>query len=122
MEIAYSCIFAWNFDESVAFYRDVLDLEDDLGRSTKNFHAFKAGTTYIGIERNGFRKDGEKSKAENAVLVQFKARNLDELKKLTEKLKMKNVRILNALVETHYGIFTNFLDPDGNKLEIICEL
>ena len=121
MDIAYICIFAWNFEESVAFYRDILGLEENLPKSTENFHALKVGTTYIGIERNGTRKDGQKTKAENAVLVQFKAHSLDELKRITEELKAKNVRMLKTLVETHYGTFTNFLDPDGNKLEIIYQ-
>lgn len=119
MDIAYICIFVYDFDESVTFYRDILGLEQDLTKSTDNFCALKVGATYIGIERNGTRKDGQKTKAENAVLVQFKAESLDELKRLTEELKTKNVHILKTLVETHYGTFTNFLDPDGNKLEII---
>ncbi|MDD5068251.1 MAG: VOC family protein [Candidatus Pacebacteria bacterium] len=121
MEIAYICIFASNFDESIAFYRDVLGLQEIPERLEKNFHAFKAGSTNIGIERNGTRKDGEKTKAENAVLIQFKARSLDELKKITANLETKNVRFLKKLVETHYGSFTNFLDPDGNKLEILYQ-
>lgn len=121
MDIAYICIFAYDFDQSVAFYRDILGLEQDLSKSTENFCALNVGATYIGIERNGTRKDGQKTKAENAVLVQFKAETLAELKKLTEELKTKNVRMLKTLVETHYGTFTNFLDPDGNKLEIIYQ-
>ena len=121
MDIAYICIFTWDFDESILFYRDILGLEEDLSRSTKNFRAFKAGSTYIGIEKNGFRKAGEKTKAENAILIQFKAESLDELKKITQELESKNVRMLNKLVETHYGAFTNFLDPDGNKLEFLYQ-
>ena len=121
MDVAYICIFAGNFHESVIFYRDILGLEEDLSRSEENFHALKAGATYIGIERNGFRKEGQKTKAENAVLIQFKAHSLEELKKLTEELGTKDVRMLKKIVETHYGTFTNFLDPDGNKLEIIYQ-
>lgn len=121
MDIAYICIFTYNFDESIAFYKDVLGLEEDLSRSEENFHAFKAGATYIGIERNGTRKDGQKTKAENAVLIQFKAQSLDELKKLTQELETKNVRILKTMIKTHYGTYTNFLDPDGNKIEILYQ-
>lgn len=121
MDIAYICIFAFNFEESVAFYRDVLGLEEETSRSEENFHAFKAGATHIGIERNGTRKDGQKTKAENPVLIQFKAHSFDELKEITEKLEAKNVRILKSMVETHYGTYTNFLDPDGNKLEILYQ-
>ena len=121
MDIAYICIFASNFEESIAFYRDVLELQEDLSRSAEDFRALKAGSTCIGIERNGVRKHGEKTKAENPVLVQFKARNLHELKEFTERLESKGVRILERVMETHYGTFTNFLDPDGNKLEILYQ-
>ena len=121
MDIAYICVFAENFDESVLFYRDILGLKEDISRSTKNFHALKAGETYIGIERNGFRKNGEKTKAENAILLQFKAESLEELQSLTEQLENKKVHILKKLVVTDYGTFTNFLDPDGNKLEILYQ-
>ena len=103
------------------FYRDVLGLEEDMSRSAENFRALKAGSTYIGIEKNGVRKSGEKTKAENPCNIQFAAKNLDELKRCTEHLELKGVRILQKLVETHYGTYTNFLDPDGNKLEILYQ-
>ncbi len=121
MDIAYICIFAGDFDGSVIFYRDKLGLEEDLSRSAKNFHALKAGNIFIGIERNGFRKGEQKTKAENAVLIQFKASTPVELKEITEKLEAKGVQIVDRLVETAYGTFTNFLDPDGNKLEVLYQ-
>lgn len=121
MDIAYICIATSNLKESEIFYRDILGLTEDLSRSEENFHALKAGSTYIGIERKGIRKDGQKTKSENPVLIQFKASSVDELKKLTKNLEEKGVRMLKTMVETHYGILTNFLDPDGNKLEILCQ-
>ena len=73
MDIAYICIATSNLEESVLFYRDIIGLKEDLLRSEENFHALKAGNTYIGIERKGVKKDGQKTKAENSVLIQFKA-------------------------------------------------
>jgi len=121
MEIAYVCIFTSNLEESVIFYRDILGLAEDPSRCEENFHALKAGSTYIGIERKGVRKDGQKTKAENPVLLQFKASSIKELKKITAKLKAKKVTLLETMVKKHYGTFTNFLDPDGNKLEILYQ-
>ena len=121
MDIAYICIATSNLEESIIFYRDILGLREDLSRSEKDFHALKAGSIYIGIERKGVKKEGQKTKAENAVLIQFKASSIEELKKLTQELESKNVRILKTMVESHYGTFTNFLDPDGNKLEILYQ-
>ena len=121
MDLAYICIFTSNLEESVIFYRDILGLVEDPLRCEKNFHALKAGSTYIGIERKGVRKVGEKTKSENPVLLQFKASSIKELKKITAKLKAKKVTILDTMVKKHYGTFTNFLDPDGNKLEILYQ-
>ena len=121
MDIAYICIYAFNLEESVIFYRDILGLAEDLSRCESNFHAFRAGSTYIGIERKGVRKDGQKTKTENAMLIQFKVSSLKELKKITRDLEAKNVKMLKALVKSSYGTFTNFLDPDGNKLEILYQ-
>lgn len=121
MDIAYICIFAGKFEESAAFYQNIIGLELDASRSTANFCALRAGSTFIGIEKDGFRKAGEKSKSENPVLIQFKAASLIDLKSFTEKLEKQGVRVLNRLVETHYGTYTNFLDPDGNRLEILFQ-
>ena len=121
MDIAYICIFASHLEESVLFYRDILGLVEDLSRSDENFRALRAGSTYIGIERKGVRKDGEKTKAENPILIQFKASSLQELQEITKDLEAKNVTMLKSMVTGSYGTFTNFLDPDGNKLEILYQ-
>jgi len=121
MEIAYICIYASNLEESVIFYRDILGLEEDLVGSDKSFHALKAGVNNIGIERNGMRKDGQKTNAENAILLQFKANSMEELEKITKRLETKGANIIDRLVQKSYATITNLLDPDGNKVEIIYE-
>ncbi len=121
MDIAYICIHSSNFDESVHFYRDVLGLEFDTKRSEDRFCALKAGSTYIGIEPDGVRKNGQKNKGENPILIQFKAKSREELEKYTEDLESKGVVILARMMERSYGIMTNFNDPDGNKLEILYQ-
>ena len=121
MEIACICIYASNLEESVLFYRDILGLEEDLAASDKSFHALKAGVNNIGIERNGVRKDGQKTKAENPILLQFKANSMEELEKITKQLETKGANIIDRLVQKSYATITNLLDPDGNKVEIIYQ-
>jgi predicted enzyme related to lactoylglutathione lyase len=121
MEIAYICIYASNFDESVTFYRDILGLEFDKNRSEESFCALKAGSTYIGIEPNGTRKNERKTKAENPILIQFKTKNIKELEEYTKYLESKGVRLFDRMMNSSYGTYTNFIDPDGNKLEILYQ-
>ncbi len=120
--LAYVCLYVADFEGSIKFYRDILELEAvDPGRDISNadFYAFKTGETLLALEPGGSKKHSEKSKAENSYLLQFRAHSLDELEGMNRQLESKGV-ILNLRSEkTSYGTITNFLDPDGNLLEII---
>jgi catechol 2,3-dioxygenase-like lactoylglutathione lyase family enzyme len=122
-KIAYICLYVSNIRESIGFYRDVLELEPlspNVDISSVGFYAFKTGDTLLALEPNGFKKSSEKTKAENPYLLQFRADSPDELERMNQQLEAKGV-ILNIRSEkTSYGLITNFIDPDGNKLEIIC--
>ena len=121
-DIAYICLYVSNFDESIKFYRDVLGLKPTRAKTdSENFFSFQVGTTNLGIEKNGVRKNGLKTKAENPILLQFKASSKGELEALNKRLEEKGVTLYNRSKITHYGIITNFCDPDGNKLEIIFQ-
>ncbi len=122
--VKFICIFAADFEESVRFYRDILGLDPvdpSIDPAHTNFYGLKANNVIIGIEKGGFRKDGEKTKAENAILLQFHIENTEELEQANQYLESKGVTLLNKSIETHYGSYSNFLDPDGNKIELLAD-
>lgn len=123
-KVAYICLYVSDMSESVKFYRDILGLvpanpQEDTTTST--FYAFKTGETILALERNGVKKNGLKTKAENPVLFQFKAESKEHLEKINTMLEEKAVKLIDKSKPTDYGYITNFCDPDGNKVEIVYQ-
>ena len=105
----------------ITFYRDILGLEPLPGQSaSQNWYGFatKGVTFAIEPETNrdripfGFNR-------KNPVLIQFKANSLKHLEQMNKKLEQKGVRLLRRSEKKSYGVITNFLDPDGNLVEIL---
>jgi predicted enzyme related to lactoylglutathione lyase len=40
---------------------------------------------------------------------------------MTTYLVSAGVQVLDRMRDTDYGLLTNFTDPDGNKLELLCK-
>ena len=117
-------MYVSNIEESIEFYRDVLELEplvSESNPSNVDFYAFKTGEILLAVEPSGFKKHSEKTKAENPYLLQFRADSEDELESMNRRLESKGVILVARSEKTNYGTITNFIDPDGNKLEIIYE-
>lgn len=55
------------------------------------------------------------------MLIQFHADNLRQLEQMNRRLESHGVSLMNRSRQMSYGIITNFLDPDGNKLEILFQ-
>jgi len=119
-EIGYICLYVADMDISLKFYRDMLGLELDTKVSTEHFFAFKTGKPQLALERGGVKKAGEKTRAENPILLQFLADTPEVLEHMNQQLELNGVNLLKRSVESSWGISTNFLDPDGNKLSIVC--
>lgn len=121
--IAYICLYTSNTGDSVKFYRDVLGLEStnpEEDPELTTFYSFKTGETILAIEREGVRKEGMKTRAENPFLLQFKVDSPEQLEEFNKHIEQHGVKLFDRSKQTDYGIITNFCDPDGNKIEIIC--
>ncbi len=118
-QIGYICLYVSDLDTSIKFYRDILGLELDIKVSTDDFFAFKTGNPQLALERGGIKKDSEKTRAENPILLQFLADSPESLEKMNSSLEKNGVPLLKRSRENSWGISTNFLDPDGNKLSIV---
>jgi len=118
-QIGYICLYVSDLKESIKFYQDILGLELDTSVSTDSFFAFKTGNPQLALEKGGVKKDSEKTKAENPVLFQFLADTPEVLEEMNLVLESNGVKLLKRSQTSSWGISTNFLDPDGNKLSII---
>ena len=57
--------------------------------------------------------------SENPVLLQFCAHSLEQLEAMNCQLEASGVKLLVRSLPLSHGVVTNFLDPDGNKLEAL---
>ena len=118
-KLAYICLFCFDIDESLRFYRDILRLK--VIHKSEDFISFDTGDIQLAIEPNGYRKEEQKQHNENPYLLQIKVESEAKLEKMNNYLISKGVKLLYKSTKTDYGILTSFLDPDGNQLELICE-
>ena len=117
----YICLYVADVPRSVDFYEHILQLKHLPEQSAKHFTAFQFGSLILGIEPNGSASDTEKTKQQNATLLQFTVESMEELETFTKFLEQQQVRIIDRVRQYSFATLTSFLDPDGNRLEILYE-
>lgn len=108
----------------VAFYRDVLGMGpiEPVEDNNDHWFGFSAGsglTFAIEPMTNRANYVDLDYRKENPVLIQFAAADRAQFDAMTAHLKEHGVPIVNEAKTMSYGTITNFLDPDGNLLEIL---
>jgi len=112
-----NCLLVNDFEKSLSFYRDVLDLKVESQEG--KFANFKLGETSLAI----FQKDEaiamfpkQHMGSGGGVILAFQ---VNELVKTCEALKLKGVDIFEGPKETPWGQkVAYFKDPDENIWEI----
>jgi catechol 2,3-dioxygenase-like lactoylglutathione lyase family enzyme len=117
--IAYICLFCADLERSIAFYHGVLGLT--IERRDPDFCELSTVGVSLGLEPGGTYVGRQKTRAENPVLLQFYAASPAALATMTEHLEEHGVPTKDRCREMPYGMITAFLDPDGNRLEIVYE-
>ena len=117
--IAYICLFCSDLERSIAFYHGVLGLT--IERRDPDFCKLSTVGVSLGLEPGGTRVGRQKTRAENPLLLQFYAASPAALATMTEHLEAHGVPIKDRCREMPYGMITAFLDPDGNRLEIMYD-
>ena len=118
---SFICLFVSDVARSVDFYEKVLKLERLPEQSTKHFNAFRFGSLIFGIEGKGSAVAGEKSREQNPIVLQFSVDSLEALEKITSELEKQQVTIIDRKREYSFATLTSFLDPDGNRLEMLYQ-
>ena len=117
--IAYLCLFCSDLEQSIAFYHGVLGLT--VERRDPEFCKLSTVGVSLGLEPGGSGVDRQKTRAENPLLLQFAAASPAALATMTEHLETQGVPIQDRCRAMPYGMITAFLDPDGNRLEIMYD-
>jgi catechol 2,3-dioxygenase-like lactoylglutathione lyase family enzyme len=116
-KIAYLCLSCADLEESFHFYHDILGLP--VVRKSPGFYCVYVNGVKLGLELDGWRKAGEKTAAENAFFIQFDAPDLDTLERMNQQLEAHSISLIRRSMDVGFGVISTFLDPDGNKLEIV---
>lgn len=122
--ISFVNLYSNDQQRLVAFYRDVLGMGpvEPIEENDDHWFGFSAGsglTFAIEPMTNRANYADVSYRKENPVLIQFAAEDHAQFDAMTARLKEKGVPIVNEAKEMSYGTITNFLDPDGNLLEIL---
>ena len=117
--IAYICLFCSDLERSIAFYHNVLGLAIE-GHDPEFCKLSTIGVS-LGLEPGGSGVDRQKTRAENPLLLQFAAASPAALATMTAHLEAHGVPIKERCRAMPYGMITAFLDPDGNRLEIMFD-
>ena len=115
--LRYVCLYVADVETSMRFYRDILGLV--VESQAPGFVQLGTGTVKLALEPGGTGIHGVKDRGRNPYLLQFEAASYEELSEMTDHLQSCKVGLLSKLKATDYGIITAFIDPDGNKLELL---
>jgi len=115
---AYICIFVSDLEKSIHFYRDILGLTMIEERETERFKPFHFGSIVLGLEP--IKEWMVSTQNKNPFLLQLTVDSIEELQGETQKLKRQGVTLTQEVSEHSFAYVSTFLDPDGNRIEIIC--
>jgi lactoylglutathione lyase len=104
-------LFVEHYERCAAFYREVLELP--VEEEKPSLVRFKFGGAYLMVERGGVARVEGKSRAESPVTLRFNVADID--------VAVSWLRTRGVAAQVHrweWGITANFLDPDGNHVEI----
>lgn len=103
-----------DFERAVTFYRDVLGLP--LLERGERSALFDAGDgSLFELWPTGVASDSPKAAAQQSLRVAFR---VDDLEGAVSELKGRGVRFVGEVGEYKGTRWINFVDPEGNRLEL----
>ncbi|MFA1821135.1 VOC family protein [Virgibacillus oceani] len=106
-------LFVENYEECIAFYRDVLQLE--VRNEKKTLVAFELPNGYLMVEQGGVGSVQEKSRKQNPTVLRF---DVESLSSIVERLEERGVQFSKKSLKFDWGTIAVFNDPDGNRIEL----
>lgn len=106
-------LFVERYEECIAFYRDVLQLE--VRNEKEALISFELPNGYLMVEQGGVGSSQEKSREQNPTVLRF---DVESLSSIVERLEERGVQFLKKSLKFDWGTIAVFNDPDGNRIEL----
>jgi predicted enzyme related to lactoylglutathione lyase len=122
-KIGFINLYSQNNKNLIHFYRDIVGVPvQENQNENSSWYGFATEGVTLAIEPTTnkanypfvYNKD-------STVLIQFIADDLEELEAMNVQLESRGVILATRSKQMSYGTITNFVDPDGNLIEILCE-
>ena len=110
-------VFCFDWEASLAFYRDVLEFPLTFSDPSLGWAQFQLGPSYLGLERC----DPADSEARELV-GRFVGTSIevDNIQDVYQRLRDKGVEFTSAPTKQPWGgILAHFKDPEGNVLTLL---
>jgi catechol 2,3-dioxygenase-like lactoylglutathione lyase family enzyme len=108
--------------ELIRFYRDTLGMPAMPDQQdADDWYGFETAGITFAIEPTSNRDNYKNLNVNlrNNTLLQFVAETPEEFEAMNLQLEQRGVKLLNRSKKMSYGHITNFVDPDGNLVEIL---
>jgi lactoylglutathione lyase len=104
-----------NFEECVAFYRDLFGLRQLFEKQEVGFKltCLEYGHGYLMVEQGGKAKNGVKSPTEGSFKLRF---NVEDLEAALAEIRAWGIQA--EIQESSWGRTINISDPDGNRVGV----
>ena len=104
-----------NFEECVAFYRDLFGLRQLFEKKEGDFRltCLEYGNGYLMVEQGGKAKNGVKSATEGSFKLRF---NVEDLEEALAEIRAWGIQA--EIQESSWGRTINISDPDGNRVGV----
>ncbi|WP_226610965.1 VOC family protein [Marinobacter nauticus] len=104
-----------NFEECVAFYRDLFGLRQLFEKKEGDFKlaCLDYGNGYLMVEQGGKAKNGVKSPKEGSFKLRF---NVEDLEEALAEIRAWGIQA--EIQESSWGRTINISDPDGNRVGV----
>ncbi|WP_278350160.1 MULTISPECIES: VOC family protein [Marinobacter] len=104
-----------NFEECVAFYRDLFGLRQLFEKKEGDFKlaCLEYGNGYLMVEQGGKAKNGVKSPKEGSFKLRF---NVEDLEVALAEIRAWGIQA--EIQESSWGRTINISDPDGNRVGV----
>ncbi|SER50744.1 lactoylglutathione lyase [Nitrosomonas sp. Nm51] len=108
-----------NFEECVAFYRDLFGLRQLFEKKEGDFKltCLEYGNGYLMVEQGGKAKNGVKSPTEGSFKLRF---NVEDLGEALAEIRAWGIQA--EIQESSWGRTINISDPDGNRVGVRDEV
>lgn len=121
-KISFLNLYSDKPEDLIRFYRDKLGMSPEPGvKEGDDWYGFQTEGLTFAIEPSANRANYNDLgvNLKNNVLIQFHADTREELEAMNAHLEQNGVKLLNKSKQMDYGVISNFVDPDGNLMEIL---